>query len=278
MKLKELKEEVTALGYGEDGVTDGAFCRFLNRATARMAAEYPLRARVRLVFPPVLYRELASLAVHTPGAPLSYTLTGLAYSLTVTGEGTVTVFDGERTKKLLLPEGTSTLRGYLHGEGHLLSSGETPFAISRLIVFDRLCVPSEKDIPLAGEGGVRDMKKICPDFLAFISEPTDISGKPIHGCTLSAAFIKMPESFSGEIAVDYRRAPREMTPEDAEEEIELPEPLISLLPLLMASEIYLDGEPERSQYFAALYRDGMERAKRSLRDFSPGEYRDVLGW
>lgn len=278
MKLKELKEDVTALGYGEDGVTDGAFCRFLYRATSRMAAEYPLRARVRLIFPPMLYREITPIVVHTPASPLSYTLSGLAYSLTVTGRGTITVFDGEKAKKLLLPEGTSELRGYLHGEGNLFTSGDTPFAISRLIVFDRLCVPSEGDIPLAGEGGVRDIKKICPDFLAFNSEPTDISGKPIHGCTLSGSHIKMPESFSGEIYVDYRRAPREMTPEDMEEEIELPEPLISLLPLLIASEIYLDGEPERSQYFAALYRDGMERAKRSLRDFSPGEYRDVLGW
>ena len=54
---------------------------------------------------------------------------------------------------------------------------------------------------------------------------------------------------------------------DGDERIDVPEELAELLPLAVASFVWLDDDPEKAQYYMSLYKDGIG----TLRRFHPRE-------
>ena len=82
---------------------------------------------------------------------------------------------------------------------------------------------------------------------------------------------------TGDIEVRYVHRPSEVSGTDENERIDLLKNRVHLLPLLVASYVFLEDEPERSQYYLTLYRDAMLRMG-SVRPSYTTPYADVLGW
>ena len=82
---------------------------------------------------------------------------------------------------------------------------------------------------------------------------------------------------AGDIEVRYVHRPSEVSGTDENERIDVVKSRVHLLPLLVASYVFLEDEPERSQYYLTLYRDAMLRMG-SVRPSYTTTYADVLGW
>ena len=123
-----------------------------------------------------------------------------------------------------------------------------------------------------------DMKDLTTDFIAFSSDITDGCGKPIRGALIFDGMILLPPDYDGEVSVAYYRSlsvPSLSTPDAP---IDIPDEYETLLPLLTASYMLLDTDPEK----AAFYRDAYFKASEELRGFGYSStlngYRDVNGW
>ena len=92
----------------------------------------------------------------------------------------------------------------------------------------------------------------------------------------------LPYSVSGRFKVLYRRKPRELIyesfAEDDMTEIDLDPELCSLLPILMASYLWLEDEPSMAQYYLALYRERAADIERRGDDLSSVTVKSTNGW
>ncbi|GEM_PF-4176617 len=82
---------------------------------------------------------------------------------------------------------------------------------------------------------------------------------------------------AGDLEVRYVYRPNEPSGNDEQERIDMPKNRLHLLPLLVASYVFLEDDPERSQYYMTLYRDAMLRRSASHTSYTV-PYVDVLGW
>ena len=74
---------------------------------------------------------------------------------------------------------------------------------------------------------------------------------------------KPPQEYSGEINVKYERAPREITLDDRDTEIDVSKEKLPLLPLLTAAFLWLEDDWDKSQYYLSLYKDTLLTVRRA---------------
>ena len=116
------------------------------------------------------------------------------------------------------------------------------------------------------------------DFLCATCEAVDRVGRKIPGSSISSGVLTVPYEYKGEIIVKYRkRAPR-VSINTPDAEFDIPAELEPLVPLLTASYIWLDDDPDKAQYYMSLYRDGMSGVKLYTRRGVDTRIADVTGW
>ena len=135
-----------------------------------------------------------------------------------------------------------------------------------------------ESIPLLNEDIILDMASLTNDFLSFSRPPEDGFGNPLSGAVISGDEIRIPSSYSGGVTLFYNRLPREISKDAPESDIDIPEKLSHLLPLLTASSLWLDDEPERAVYYADAYREGMAKVKRLSSSQIDRSVKDLLRW
>lgn len=121
--------------------------------------------------------------------------------------------------------------------------------------------PSEKGKPVGAVEGVLeyDLSKMCED-LDFATLPLLKNGVPTYpedprGMLLHGTKLRLPITESGTYEVIYERVPsRFKNEEDDDEDLPLDGDLCELVPLLVASYVWLDDEPDKAQHYGALYR------------------------
>ena len=265
MTYDNIKHDVLSLGFTDTLEDEGQFLLALNRAQNLLANEFPKKKTL-----------LLSRAYRKPKATFTDALTQ-KISLKI-GEGIAFLYrlsDGAvcfGNKVLPLTEGAGTYKFIAERDGIFTLEGDaTMFAIA---IYDEgtplsLC---EVDLPYAEyeigryDRGVRRISL----------PPTTTDGAVIPGAEIEGLTVRIPREFQGIFLVKYEKSPSEITKEG--EEIEVEERLFPLFSLLVCAYLWLEDEPERAQYYMALYREGRERMRNAATSYTEPIDMDMLRW
>ena len=270
MTLQDLMNETASLGFEKEVEDTDFFIFSANRAHRAIFADRPNICRA------LWYQEgcrpsyFARVLLHRAGEELSLSLPKGAYTFRITGEGSFLV-DGKRQD--FSAKGTK-YRGLV--ENSILFLGESRYVVHDFAVFEGRDDPDA--LPDTFGKYKYDLRRYCDRYLGSTEMPTDETGKSISGCELIGSLLYVPSAYEGEIHLTYRKAPRPITLDDRDAEIDISEEVSSLLPMLTGAYLWLDDEPEKAQYYMNLYREGMIKLKGSDPVRIDARYEDVLGW
>lgn len=278
MTFNELKEEVIALGFDDSLEDEMVLVSAVNRALRTIYSERSITKELHLFssgdLPHYKTKEIRHIGKETVTLPLA----GRAFSMRVFGQGVFTV-RGKGGEYNIKFDGMGELIRYLcASENEIVFGGDYAYTIADFTVYKDLYSPLAEDIPDGSGRRVFDIKKLAPDFLAFVENPRDYSGKCIPNCTLFDGKLEIDSSYRGEIIVTYRRLPLAATGTLPSENIDVPEELSHLLPLLVASYVWLDDDEQKAKYYRTLYHEMLEGQKRDSYSKIDTEYRNINGW
>ena len=215
---------------------------------------------------------------HRGGEDITVALGGRAYCFRVSGAGRFTVTAGGVSQTEKFDAVGGLYRGFADEGSSIVFSGEHSYTVFSLVTYSDVGSFDPDDIPEGGEYDVIDMKQRCQDFLAFCEGAKDIRGKAAPNVLLRDGKVYIPKEACGVFSVTYKRSPILPSTMGKDGEIDVSEEMAPLYPLLVASYLWLEDYPEKSQYYMSLYRDGLAVIKRyNSRSVEP-EYRDVTGW
>ncbi len=265
LTYENLKNEVLSLGFMETLENEGHLLLMANRALSLIRSDFPHTETL------CLYRHYR--------APLR------AY--TNATEEKVTVFCGE-----------IVAFAYRLRDGAILFDG-VPLTLSATSGTHTVCAERDGEFSVSGDGEMFAIAVYSPDTplslceinlpfvryplgdyvkapLAVTSVPTDKDGTVIEGARYEECDVILPRTYSGEFFIQYERAPEPIT--KTTKNVDICDALIPLFPLLVCAYVWLDDEPERAQYYMALYREGRERMLRRKPSYAVTYQSDVLGW
>lgn len=265
MTVEELYNAVAYLGFEtrlEDEALRRGFYAALGRALTQVNLLRPRHRRVPLyhVKPRNLLPALAPFG-HTAGEETRVSLPGgcTAYTVAVSGTGEMTVTDGrgERCIRFSSPAET-LLTGEVSGDAALVFGGGA-YRVNALGAY-YAAVPLGTVIP--GRGVTYRMREMISDFLSFRHPAVYRDGRVWQGdALLEADTLRLPDDAEeGFYEIDVHLAmPSFREEDDGSTELPLDADLVSLLPELIASLIWLDDSPDKAAYYAAVYQRGYAR-------------------
>lgn len=165
------------------------------------------------------------------------------------------------------------------------SSGDYIYFVRNVAIYGRLYGADIEDIPAYGEYQTYDMPELRPDFLELETPPII----PETGEKMSGGYgvdggtrLILPYEAEGSFKVLYRRKPRELVNEGTPDEditvIDLDEELCTLLPLLIASYVWAEDEPEKANYYGNLYRERAAEITNAKKTVAPSKFIHKSGW
>lgn len=123
-----------------------------------------------------------------------------------------------------------------------------------------------------------DVRDHFKDVMIVTSAPKDEFGRIIPDAYCDGYILTLPDSFTGDVVILYKPMPKELTVDSEEEKIDLPPFASHLLPLLVASFVFLDDDEEKADYYMTLYRhEVIKLTRRGTMAFN-NAYTDVTGW
>lgn len=278
MTYGEIKSEILALGFSDTELSDTAVALAVKRALGTAYTERGVISSAKLLIPRERRRELFFSLTHEGGGKETFPLYGKAYSMILSGKGEYKIKDerGERRESFSSEKGT--VKGFIHGVGEITFLGEFCYTVYRLSTFDTKKSDRLEDIPSPSPVRVIDLPDQGIRLLGAASDIRDECGRRVDGAIAVGERLYLPESFSGELTISYRAAPPDLPPDDKSRDVDIPEELAPLIPLLAASYVWLDDDPDKAQYYAARYREGMSALKLYSERRSPEAPTDVTGW
>ena len=258
-------ESVSALGFEREVVEKDLFFSSARRALSLIFTDLEITRTVRVS------KEPEEIVSHVPkyrhtGEQKTFPLLGKAYSFTSSGTGKYKVTDGYREYTYTTFGNMTEHRGFLDEGGSITFFGDYSFTVYDLTCFG--IRPGEKtsDIPIYDGEACIDVASMWGDYLAFTSLPTDDNGRTLTNVSLREGKLAIRGNISGGITVTYRRSPSDIAPDDYNATIDIPREAEVLLPLLTSAFMWLDDDPDKAQYYMALYqstlltvRSGMNR-------------------
>ena len=161
------------------------------------------------------------------------------------------------------------------------------FSVKNAAMYTTITSNDEKDIPPYGEYTEYDLRNFVDDFWS-LSLPPILLGKDeneMHSrdfCYDKGSVVRIPNSAIGVYKVVYNHAPRKI--EDTggystdQTVIDLAEDLCALLPLLIASFVLVEDEPEMANYYLNVYRERKAEMANSVRNLNPIRIYSRSGW
>lgn len=277
MTPNQLKETVLHLGFETTLESEDSFYSALSRALYTVFLDRPQIKSAELMIPKRSGTLLSAGFVHNPDAPEEFSLVGAAVSFRVGGKGSYTVSTGDKIYEKSFDTELGICRERLSGSSVLRFLGDYSYTVSSLAIFPSLSSPDNQDIPVLLEKCEVDLKEKISDFLAPHEPPRDSLGNTVSGAEISSGTLTLPSDFSGYIRLRYLRSPRIPAREDRDIELDLPEEARELLPLLVASYLWLDDDPDKAEYYRALYTDGIKTLRQNVFRRLDTEYR-TNGW
>lgn len=300
MKVNTLYEAVSKLGF-EDSLEDGkAFYYALNRATAQVNALRPHVAIYDISKRPLVNCiPNSDFAVREVFDHIDYSVIGAkAYYFEALGEGKCEIFckqNGEEVKvyeKLFDTQKFTAYRGiitmddgkYPEEEVTIRFSGEYVFSVRNVALYDKLLSANPEKIPAYEPYTTYDMTRLCSDFLTFSENPIELMGYKIldQGYQIEGqSVLLLPYELTGVVRVKYHRQVEKISysasPGSDESVIDLDEELCTLLPLLIASYVWLDDDPEKAGQYYSLYSERTKEILYRARNIKPSVYA-TNGW
>lgn len=127
-----------------------------------------------------------------------------------------------------------------------------------------------------------DIESLKGDFRAFPDRPIRFGSLLLtegRDYLLDGSRIRlMSGRGKGELEIRYLRRPKKLSPNTKEEEIDLPQDAVHLLPLLIASYLWVDDRAELASYYMGLYRTELAEARRTRYAHAGGGYQVTNGW
>lgn len=266
MTLTQLKREVAALCFDKSVIAATDFCFFANRALRKIFSDRGVTKRVKLNVSQRAPSRRVDTFIHRGGDSVSFSTDGGAYALETSGEGYFTVKDGDGERKYEFNSDFTAHKGFLKGKATLTFSGEYTYTVVKIDFFNRCFGSDVESIPDGGK--CLDLNEIYHDLGCIVALPQDSDGMPIPEATVEDGRITLPEDFSGNIFVTYLRSPTAISEDTPDKKIDVSEDAVHLLPLLCASYLSLECDPERAEGYAALYKEEMAALTKKRRRIS----------
>ena len=160
------------------------------------------------------------------------------------------------------------------------------YSVKCVAMYQHVYSDDVADIP-AFEAYTRyDMTTLVDDFLTLSTPPIteDEEYERLSGDydVEGGRVILFPYSVTGCFKVLYNRRPKELinkgSAQDDESLLDLDEELCSLIPVLIASYIWLEDEPDRAQYYYSQYQARAGEILARERNLSPVQIKSCNGW
>lgn len=303
MRVRELYEQVAGLGFEKSLEEDDWFYQAANRALLQVNYIRPAIGSYVINHKPLKNLLASGFKPIQRSSDLVYEATGAkAYYFEADGEGKIeirTLSDSGTWDLIGIREfkGSKNFAAYsgfikdggdfVPGTVRLTFTGDYLYSVRNVAAYEHIFSASTDDIPPYAAHIKYDMSRLVDDFIGFasplvtdddeydqLSDSYDLEGNNV---------LLIPHSVSGCFKVLYYRRPKEIVNEDSvaqddETVIDLDEELCSLLPILIASYIWLDDEPDRAQYYNALYQSRANEILAKQRNYAPVRMRSCNDW
>ena len=183
-------------------------------------------------------------------------------------------------------------RGFIRDDGEsylglvrLKFDGEFLYFVQNVALYGSILSNDEKDIPVYGKFSAYDLASLTDDFESFVYPPISDATRDGKFVLDEDYFVEnvstllVPASLKGVFDVYYYRkiSPIDSSM-DVSTEIDLDPDLCSILVNLVASYVWVDDEPTKSEYYLNLYREQVAEIMSRERHFKPVVYRNRNGW
>ena len=303
MRVQELYEQVAGLGFEKSLEDEDWFYQAANRALLQVNYLRPAISSYVINHKPMKNLIDGSFTPVERSEDLIYEATNAkAYYFQADGIGTLFIerFDTNSKSWVIIDavELTGTKRfstysgfirdgrGFVTGQVRLRFTGDYLYSVKCVAMYQHVYSDSVADIP-AYEAYTRyDMTTLVDDFLTLSTPPIteDEEYKRLSGDydVEGGRVILLPYSVTGCFKVLYNRRPKELinkgSAQDDESLLDLDEELCSLIPVLIASYIWLEDEPDRAQYYYSQYQARAGEILARERNFSPVQINSCNGW
>ena len=279
MTLAELKRETLALGFETEFLDANTFIPAVNRSLRNIYNDLSITDTVKLYAEPIVPLTIVDKIRHFGKSTETYPLIGRAWSFEVSGVGSFIIRDGALTRTVNFNTTGEVLRGFLEVGGDITFTGDYSYTVLCLATFEEVTSGEVCDIPAVSKYREFDLRRLRPDFLSFSSYPRNSEGVEITEARMSNGILSLPLSFEGALSVEYKRSPRLVDLDTEDEcELDLTHGAEALLPLLVASYVWLSDDAERAQHYRILYDSGIRTLLSDLRLEITAEYVKSNGW
>ena len=279
MTLNQLLSEVYSLGFEDSGELDGSFLFAANRARAIIYSELADEKCATLILSAPALSYYSEKYCHLPGEKNTLRLTGYSLSFTYCGAGKYTIIDSSGKRTATFDKTYGHVKELIFGgECTLEFEGNLSFIIFDIAAYSEKYTEDRSRLPQYSRFREIKLCDLISDFGYVTRAPVDKDGIALLASSIVGGALRVPYSWSGEIFVYYKPIHTSLLLSDAENEIELPAMTEHLLPILTASYLWLDDDPEKAEYYASVYRAEANRLLVTLPKGVSVEYKDVLGW
>ncbi len=302
MTVSELYRQSAQLGF-EDSLESGdRFYFAANRALMQVALLRPAISSCVINHTPLINRVLgASFDVIRRTKELCFTANNVkSYYFEADGNGEVYLeafiggkWIGPEPIRLSGTRRFSSYRGlikpdgvFFNGNVRLRFAGEYVYNVRNIALYGDIYSDRDSDVPAYEPFTAYDISTLTDDFLSLADSPIcEDEGytKLNQGYRVeNGSVLLLPYSAAGVYKVLYRRKPEaiktDSLPEGNNDEIDLDEELCTLLPLLVASYVWVEDEPSMAEYYAARYNERAAFIMQKERNTSPPIIRNSSGW
>ena len=304
MQVSDLYNQVAQLGFEKSLEDEDGFYYAANRAILQVNALRPAIATYVINHKPM--KNLVTEASFSPverAEDLCYEASDAkAYYFEADGKGSVYVekFDDRSSSWQIIDSVELDAqrrftaysgfvkdgKSFVSGPVRLRFSGDYLYSVKCVALYQHIYSDDAADIPPYEAYTRYDIAALAGDFLTLSSPPIteDEEYEKLSGDfdVEGGRVILLPHSAEGCFKVLYNRRPRgiENTGSAAEDDtqIDLDEELCSLLPILIASYVWVDDEPDMSEYYLALYRERAADIIARTKNLVPVNIKNADGW
>ena len=277
MTLKELRSQVSYLGFETELTDTEAFILAAERALRQIYLDHPSVATAVIPTPMpriiTVYDRILHRATEEEIIPLS----GRALTFRASGVGKYCIREGNESYEVPFSGRSVTVRRALREGAELILRGEYDFTVYGLATYASALGGDREDIPEYGRARAYDLSLYIKDFGSAHTAPRDGRGRHIQGASIDGSTLLIPFLYDGEVTVSYRRIPSVISRDAEDGPLDIPEQISHLLPLLTASYLWLDEDDEKAIHYLTLYRDQMATARRYIAAVTDSSY-DTNGW
>lgn len=179
-----------------------------------------------------------------------------------------------------------TNEDFFDGNVRLHFAGKYVYNVRNIALYGDVYSDRDSDVPAYEPFTAYDISALTSDFLSLADSPIcEDEGytKLNQGYRVeNGSVLLLPYSAAGVYKVLYRRKPEAIKtdelPENNTDTLDLDEELCTLLPLLVASYVWVEDEPSMAEYYAARYNERAAFIMQKERNTSPPIIRNSSGW